>query len=123
MNWFIKQAAKLPDFQASDGCMLSEVIHPDNDHTAPGLSLARARLAPGESTKPHFLDFTEVYYIITGQGLMHLDDQACEVGPDSCIYAPPKTGQWLENTSQDEPIRFLCVCHPAYDPAGDHIIK
>lgn len=43
-----KRASSLPSFIASDGCQLSEVIHPNNDSTSPGFSLARASLAPAK---------------------------------------------------------------------------
>ena len=119
MDWLIKDAANLPRFRASDGCNLAEVIHPQNDATAPGLSLARASLGPQQSTSPHLLDFVEIYYVISGHGLMHLNGRPVEVGPDACVYVPPHTKQWLENTDPVQDIVFLCICHPAYDPAGD----
>ncbi len=120
MSWKLKDAATLPEFAASDGCILSEVIHPGNDFTDPGISLARASLAPGKSTIPHQLDFIEIYYVLSGSGIMHLNGESRQVGPDACVYIPPGTTQWLENPGQDESIVFLCICHPAYDPAGDH---
>ena len=122
MKWLIKESADLPTFLASDGCNLSEVIHPDNDRTASGFSIARASIAPGQSTKPHYLDFVEVYYLLSGQGLMHLDDAVFEIGAETCVYIEPGTRQWLENPSQDQKISFLCICHPAYDPSGDHTL-
>ena len=120
MTWLKKDAARLPVFIASDGCTLTEVIHPQNDQTVQGLSVARASLAPGGRTRPHHLEFVEVYYILTGQGIMHLEDQAVPVEPDSCIYLPAQTKQWVQNTSEEKELVFLCICHPAYDPAGDH---
>lgn len=114
-----KHAADLPARPASDGCLLAEVIHPQNDGTSRGLSLARARLAPGQSTRPHRLDFLEIYYFLAGRGVMHLAGEKAAVEPDDCVYLPPGQVQWLQNTGQEDLV-FLCVCHPAYDPAGDH---
>jgi mannose-6-phosphate isomerase-like protein (cupin superfamily) len=120
MKFIHKVASKLPNFIASDGCVITEAIHPNNDSTIPGISIARAILPPAKSTKPHRLEFVEVYYLISGQGIMHLDDERFEVGPDSCVYIPSGVVQWLENPSPDVEIVFLCVCHPAYDPQKDH---
>jgi mannose-6-phosphate isomerase-like protein (cupin superfamily) len=117
-----KRASSLPSFIASDGCQLSEVIHPNNDGTAPGLSLARASLAPGQATEPHVLEFLEIYYVLSGRGVLHQDQQSIEVGPDSCVYLPPGSVQWLENPGE-EPLVFLCMCHPAYDPEGDRLVE
>lgn len=115
----LKQAGSLALFTASDGCQLAEIIHPQNDQTDPGLSLARAQVAPDQATSPHVLDFIEVYYILSGRGVMHLDQEERQVGPDDCVYVPPGSRQWIHNTSR-QPLVFLCLCHPAYDPAGDH---
>ncbi len=114
-----KQADQLPTFVASDGCVLAEVIHPSNDQTSPGVSLSRATLPPGGATKPHRLDFLEIYYVLRGRGLMHVEHESQAVGPESCVYLPPGEAQWLENTGNEELV-FLCVCHPAWRAEGDH---
>ena len=115
-----KKADHLATFTASDGCQLAEVIHPANDPTSPGVSLSRASLGPGKATSPHRLDFLEIYYVLQGRGVMHLDDQAQEIGPESCVYLPPGVVQWVENPGPGELV-FLCVCHPAWRAEGDHL--
>lgn len=114
-----KKASQLATFTAEDGCRLAEVIHPANDPTAGGVSLSRAWLAPGEATAPHYLDFLEIYYVLRGRGVLHQDEQAQEVGPESCVYLPPGSRQWLHNTGREDLV-FLCVCHPAWRAEGDH---
>ncbi|MCF8040585.1 MAG: cupin domain-containing protein [Desulfarculaceae bacterium] len=114
-----KNADELKVFTASDGCRLAEVIHPANDPVDAGISLSRAWLPPGEATKPHYLDFLEIYYVLRGRGVLHQDDLSQEVGPESCVYLPPGSRQWLENTGQQDLV-FLCVCHPAWRAEGDH---
>lgn len=120
MRFIHKNAAGLPFFEASDGCLLAEVIHPNNDDTRADLSVARATLPPGQSTRPHMLEFVEIYYVISGQGVMHLGEEEVQVEADSCVYLPPRTDQWLHNPSPDQDLVFLCLCQPAYDPAKDH---
>lgn len=114
-----KNAGQLKVFEASDGCRLAEVIHPANDGTSPEVSLSRAWLPPGGATKPHRLDFLEIYYVLQGRGLMHQDGESQEVGPESCVYLPSGARQWLENTGHEDLV-FLCVCHPAWRAEGDH---
>ncbi|MCB2185163.1 MAG: cupin domain-containing protein [Deltaproteobacteria bacterium] len=116
----VKAAAQLPTFAAADGCQISEVVHPAGDHTSPGVSLARALVPPAGATQPHSLDFLEIYYIISGKGVMHAGEETAPLAPETCVYLPAGTVQWVENTSAQEPLIFLCVCHPGYDPAGDH---
>ena len=115
-----KSSAMLPGFIAADGCRLSEVIHPLRDKTSPGVSLSRASLPPGGATYPHYLDFLEIYYFLSGRGLMHVGDESCEVGPDSCVYLEPCKIQWVENLDKQNELVFLCVCHPAWGKEGDH---
>lgn len=114
-----KQADRLPGFTAADGCLLAEVIHPRNDATSPGVSLSRASLAPGKATTPHRLDFVEIYYVLRGRGRMHLDGETREIVPESCVYVPPDTVQWVENPGPGDLV-FLCLCHPAWSAEGDH---
>ena len=115
-----KIAADLPGFTASDDCILSEVIHPVSDRTSPGVSLARATLPPGQATTPHGLDFLEIYYFLSGKGVMHSGSETCEVGPESCVYLEPGSIQWVENVDPHNDLVFLCVCHPAWNQEGDH---
>jgi mannose-6-phosphate isomerase-like protein (cupin superfamily) len=114
-----KHAPDAAPMTARDGCSLSEIIHPRNDPTSAGISLARAWLEPGQATKPHVLDFVEIYYVLSGQGVMHLDEEEQTIGPEDCVYVPPGRVQWLENAGQGQRLLFLCVCHPAYDPEKD----
>jgi len=114
-----KRADRVPTFQASDGCLLAEVIHPANDGTSPGVSLSRASLPPGGATKPHRLDFLEIYYVLRGRGVMHVDDHSQAIGPESCVHLPSGAVQWVENTGSDDLV-FLCICHPAWRAEGDH---
>jgi mannose-6-phosphate isomerase-like protein (cupin superfamily) len=109
----------LTAFEAADGCLIREVIHPRRDGTTPGVSLARAELPPGRATRPHCLDMVEIYYLLAGRGRMVIDGRAREVSPGQAIYIPAGAVQYIENTGPDN-LDFLCVCAPAYDPAGDH---
>ncbi|MCB2226510.1 MAG: cupin domain-containing protein [Desulfarculaceae bacterium] len=115
----VKRADALPVFTATDGCSLAEVIHPNNDATSPGVSLSRASLPPKGVTSPHRLDFVEIYYVLRGRGVMHLDGESAEIGPESCVYVPPGTVQWVANPGPGELV-FLCVCQPAWSAEGDH---
>jgi mannose-6-phosphate isomerase-like protein (cupin superfamily) len=114
-----KNADQLRPFTALDGCLLAEVLHPTRDPIAGEISLARACLPPGKSTTPHRLEFLEIYYVLRGRGVLHQDGHTQEVGPESCVYLPPGSRQWIENTGSDELV-FLCVCHPAWRAEGDH---
>ena len=77
-------------------------------------SLAEEMLPPGRSVTPHHhRQIEEVYYIISGRGVMTVGDDRREVGPGDAIYVPRGSRHTLENTGL-EPIKLLLVCGPAF---------
>lgn len=117
----IKDSRLVPAFISKDNCAIRELIHPARDGASPGLSLAQAEVAPGRATRAHCLDRLEIYYILSGQGLMRVGDESAAVGPGQAVYIPAGERQFIENIGP-APLIFLCICHPAYDPAGDQAL-
>ncbi len=115
----VKDSTRLKGWRAADGCLIREVIHPRHDGTAPEVSLARATLGPGESTRPHRLEMVEIYFLLAGRGRMVVDDQTQDVSAGQAVYIPAGSVQHIANIGPDD-LDFLCVCAPAYDPARDH---
>ena len=92
-------------------------IRPLIDRTSSGItqcSLAEEVLPPGHSVTPHHhQQLEEIYYIITGNGMMTVGNEQHEVGPGDAIYIPRLHRHTLENTGS-EPIRLLVACGPAF---------
>ena len=68
-----------------DRSLLSELMHPDKVAEAAHLdcSIAHAIVPAGESTLPHTLKkSTELYYILQGRGIMHIDGETAPFIPD-----------------------------------------
>ncbi len=82
----------------------------------PGLSVARARLAPGEATEPHCLDqTTERYLVVAGSGTVRIGALGpVDVGPGDVVFIPPGISQHVAN-SGDGDLIFYCLCTPAFD--------
>jgi mannose-6-phosphate isomerase-like protein (cupin superfamily) len=55
--------------------MLRELLHPDKADLAIRYSLAHAVVKPGLATTSHILKTTEVYYIMEGEGIMHINEE------------------------------------------------
>ncbi len=108
-------------FVAGDGSILRELLHPGKADIAIRYSLAHARVAPGEGTRPHRLRTAEVYYLIRGHGRMHIGAEAADVDADCAIYIPPGSVQYIENTGKDDLI-FLCIVDPAWQAADEEVI-
>lgn len=101
------------EFRAGDNTRLRELMHPDKHPVNLRYSLAHAIVEPGETSIPHALKTSEVYYLISGKGMMTIDAETRAVGPGDCIYIPPNGRQFIHNPGP-EPLVFLALVDPAW---------
>jgi mannose-6-phosphate isomerase-like protein (cupin superfamily) len=101
------------EFIAGDSTRLRELLHPDKQPIALRYSLAHATLASGETSQPHSLKTSEVYYILTGRGEMHIEDETQIVEPGDAVYIPPNARQFIRSCG-NEPLVFICIVDPAW---------
>lgn len=119
----IRKLNDCPEILAGDGTRLRELLHPDRGYPFGGrYSIAHAVIAAGEKSRRHRLKTSEVYYIISGGGIMHINATEAEVQAGDCFEIPAIHDQWLENTGT-EPLTFLCVVDPAWHPHDEIILK
>ena len=119
---FLKRLKDCTEIIAGDASVLRELLHPEKQDLQIRYSLAHAKVLPGMRTKPHRLKNSEVYYIIDGRGLMHIDKESFEVGPGCAVYIPPNATQYIENTSGSDLI-FLCIVDPAWRKEYEETIE
>ena len=101
------------EFVAGDSTLLRELLHPDKQAVNLRYSLAHAIVPVGETSTPHSLTTSEVYYILRGRGEMHIGDETQIVEPGDTVYIPPNAKQFIRNTSS-EPLVFICIVDPAW---------
>lgn len=66
-------------------------------------------LLPGKSIQPHFHpDFEELYYVLSGYGLMTLGEEKQEISRGDVVYIPSTVMHTLLNTG-NVPLRFVTV--------------
>ena len=118
---FIKRFDDCREFTAADNSILREFLHPAKTEVKINYSLAHATVLPHQKTRPHRLKTSEVYYITAGCGVMHIDEESCEVGPRCAIYIPPGSKQYIENTGNSDLV-FLCIVEPAWRPRDEEIL-
>jgi len=100
-------------YQTKDGSIIRELMHP-GIHENTNQSLAEATVPPGVVTLLHKHGMTEeLYFIISGTGLMTLEDEQFDVVKGDTICISPGTAHKIENNGT-EPLVFLCCCAPAY---------
>lgn len=118
---FIKRLHDCPEFIAGDNTILRELLHPAKADLALRYSLAHAVLKPGEASRPHRLETSEVYYILEGGGEMHIDAESEPVRPGDAVYIPPHSVQYIRNTSDTE-LKFLCIVDPAWRKEDEEVL-
>jgi len=118
---FLKYLKDCQEFTAGDDSILRELLHPEKTDLQIRYSLAHAEVRAGQKTIPHKLKSSEVYYITTGQGLMHIDDESFEVGPECAVYIPPNSVQYIENTGNSD-LKFLCIVDPAWREDEEEVL-
>lgn len=118
----IKHIEDIDQIIAGDACYLREIFHPDRDNVQTHHSLAYAYVEPGGRTLNHYLDKqSETYYIIKGEGLMHVNEDSFEVKPGNSYYIPAKGRQWLENKS-DQRLEFLVIVDMPWELEDEYVV-
>lgn len=91
--------------EASEVCILGPVDRSLNlCNEPPGISCANgilffnwAKLPPGKNLEKHFGEYEEIYYIISGNGLITVDDEVAEITDGDAIYIPSGVGHGMSN--------------------------
>lgn len=118
---FIKKLQDCAEFKAGDNSILRELLHPDKADLSIRYSLAYAIVKPGAASRSHRLRTSEVYYILEGEGIMHIDEESARVGPGQAVYIPPRSRQYIRNTGKIG-LKFLCIVDPAWRHEDEEIL-
>lgn len=104
-----------PEFATDELCHITELL---NDPACPEVSLARARVEPGVTTRLHRVMATAERYVITqGMGVVEIDGESRDVRAGDRVLIPPGAAQRITNTGALDLI-FDCICTPRFDPAA-----
>ena len=110
------------EYHTPEGCYITEL---SNSAADPAVSIARARVEPGITTRWHRLrDTGERYCIVTGSGRVEVGDlPPRDVGPGDVVLIPAGCRQRITNLGREDLV-FLAICTPrfswdAYEDLGD----
>jgi mannose-6-phosphate isomerase-like protein (cupin superfamily) len=100
------------EFLTPEGCYIAETSNSSKDES---VSIARARVEPGITTRLHSVDGTEErYLIVEGRGRVQVGNcQPTEVGPGDVVLVPAGVGQRIANVG-DVDLVFYCICTPRF---------
>ena len=113
----IKKFDSSAEYYFQEGCYITELSNSEDD---PELSIARARVLPGVTTKLHkLIDTIERYVILEGQGLVQLSDEGAqkvkrEVVANDVVIIPAQCEQRITNTGKTDLV-FLAICSPPFN--------
>lgn len=111
------------EFVAGDNTFLREILHPNKKDLKIRYSLAWFRVPPDKKTFKHSLRTSEIYYIISGKGRMHIDSKEFDVNANDTVYIPPNAIQYIENLSKNEEIIALCIVDPAWRKEDENVYE
>ena len=102
------------EYDTPERCFINELANTSDD---PGVSIARARVSPGVTTRWHRLrGIAERYVILEGQGRVEVGElPPTAVGPGDVVLIPAACRQRIANTG-DADLVFLAVCSPRFVP-------
>ena len=100
------------EFHTDEQCYIVETSNSPDDED---LSIARARVAPGVTTRWHCLHTSaERYVILSGHGRVEVGELAPEdVSPGDVVLIPPGCRQRIANKGTDDLV-FLALCTPPF---------
>ena len=109
----IKKIADIKAFEGNESTQIKQIISPEETDNAIRYSIAHCTIIPGKSSKPHTMKTSEMYYILQGEGIMHIDSETRQVNQNDLIFVPPMSKQYLENNGKMDLV-VLCVVDPAW---------
>jgi mannose-6-phosphate isomerase-like protein (cupin superfamily) len=122
----ILRAHPTAEILTDERCHILELSNSEDD---PEMSIARARVEPGVTTRWHHVaDTVERYVILDGVGRMEIGDlPPHELQAGDVVMIPPSVRQRIANTGSTDLV-FLAICTPrfqseSYVALGDLPIK
>lgn len=109
----VKKLHGLNKIEGGEGTMISQIFHPHNTLSCIGYSISHCTIKPKKRSKRHKMKTSEIYYILDGTGLMHVDDESQTVSKNDAVYIPSFSVQFIENTGSSD-LKFLCIVDPAW---------
>ncbi len=110
----IIHARSIEEYWFHEGCHIMEIANHPND---PDVSIARARVEPGQQTAWHQLSgVTERYLIVEGNGIVEIgEENPTSVGNGDVVIIPAGLRQRIRNSGNSDLV-FYAICTPRFTP-------
>ena len=109
----VKKIEKIEAFTGKEGTQIKQIFSPSETNNSIRYSIAHCTINPGNSSKPHTMKTSEMYYIMQGNGVMHVGEEQKQVKQNDAVFVPPMSKQFLENNGEIQLVA-LCIVDPAW---------
>ncbi|MGY5148259.1 MAG: cupin domain-containing protein [Candidatus Nitrosopumilus sp. bin_7KS] len=116
----LRKNSEIESIQGNEGTKIKQYFHPHNTLNGINYSLAQFTLESGKKSKLHKMSSTEIFYILEGSGVLHVNDEIYNLEKNDSVYVPPNSKQFIENVGTSD-LKFLCIVEPAWK-ADDEIL-
>ncbi|MFI3198097.1 MAG: cupin domain-containing protein [Methylococcaceae bacterium] len=112
MQAHILKASEAEEYYFDEGCFILEL---SNSPADPDVSIARARVKPGVTTKLHRLTgVVERYVILSGQATVEIGEREPEqLSVGDVVIIPSLCPQRITNSGTEDLV-FLAICTPRF---------
>lgn len=114
MKPVVRRLDEAAEFHTAERCWIAELSNMPDD---PQVSIARARVAPGVTTRWHRLaGIVERYVVLAGSGRVEVGELPPQVvAPGDVVVIPAGCRQRIANLGAEDLI-FLAICTPRFQP-------
>lgn len=116
----LRKNSEIDSIQGNEGTKIKQYFHPHNTLNGINYSLAQFMLESGKKSKLHKMKSSEIFYILEGSGILHVNDEPHHLEKDDSVYVPPNSKQFIENVGTGN-LKFLCIVEPAWN-ADDEVL-
>ena len=109
----VKKIEEIDAITGQEGTQIRQIFSPNETDDLIRYSIAHCTINPGKSSIPHTMKTSEMYYIMQGNGIIHVGEEQKQVKQNDVIFVPPMSKQFLENNG-DIQLVALCIVDPAW---------
>jgi len=96
------------------------IIFNEDDFNSKGTKLQVIKIKPGGKIKPHFHKVrTEVFYVLSGKGMIKLDEKDLDCSTNDYLLCQPNTVHAFTNTSD---VDFIVAVFRTNDPGDSDML-
>ena len=113
-----KKNKDLESISGNENTKIKQIFNPENTVNGIRYSLAESVIQKGGKSKVHKMKTSEVYFILEGNGILHLENESVEIERYQSVFVPQFSSQYLENTGNTD-LKVLCIVDPAWEKENE----